>query len=822
MDNNRFDKKAIDQIQAAIEQASGNEVFFAGLVEEGRIVEVRILARGNQLSVPAVTHNLKPGMMVLHNHPSGDLTPSGSDITVASHLAREGIGFAVIDNEARRCYVVVEPDVGRAEVPVRLSRLEQVLAANGLVAAAMDGFELRPQQLAMAGRVAEVLNEGGHALLEAGTGTGKSLAYLVPAVLWAVDNEKRVVVSTNTINLQEQLLCKDIPLLQRALDIAFKAVLVKGRGNYLCRRKFRELLQAGADLVDEAELDDLKSLLDWEQKSGDGSLADLNFSPRPELWEMVSSDGDTCLRVQCPLFRECFFHRARREALDAQVLVVNHHLLFADIALRGTGNESGLLPAYQAVVFDEAHNVEQVATTWFGARVTRLGLLRTIGRVYSQRGSRVRGLLPVVERRLQAQSDLEQELLQGLVDEIHQNLVPLVLNAVGSVNDFFSYVQSFAEAEGEKKIRLNKPGEAIWPARVQRGRQLLNCLSTLAEGLERYTNRLENLGPAAFEPLLAPVVELGATVRRLKSAEISLREIILGDSKDVVRWLETYRTRQGLSVSFHQAPLAVAPLLSQHVWQRIPATILTSATLSVAGSFHYVRQQLGLNDKYKVLEALYPSPFDYSIQAMVGVPQDMPTPEQPEFIAQLGPAVLASIEATKGRALVLFTSYSMLQQVYRYIEKNICQRGITVLCQGNAPRSQLLERFRLETGSVLLATASFWEGVDVVGDSLSNLIITRLPFSVPDDPVMEARLEKLRAEGQNPFYEYQLPQAVLRFKQGFGRLIRSRTDCGVVLVLDRRISARRYGEKFIQSLPDCKIVYDSLAAVLEYQRRFMQ
>lgn len=820
MGNPRIDKRAASKIQAAIQSASGNEVFFAGQIEGGQIVDVRILARGNRVSVPVIARELKPGMMVLHNHPGGDLTPSGSDITVASRLGKDGIGFAIIDNDGGRIYVVVEPDEGRVVIPISQSRIEQVFAPIGSVASVMSEFEFRPQQMSMASRVAEVLNQGGHALLEAGTGIGKSLAYLVPVILWAVKNEKRVVVSTNTINLQEQLLYKDIPLLQRALNETFKAVLVKGRGNYLCRRRFKELLRTGEDLVAGEELDELRALAEWEKVSPDGSLADLNFSPRRDLWELVCSEGDSCLRTQCPNFRDCYFHRARREALKAQVLVVNHHLLFADIAIRSNGNDGGLLPAYQAVVFDEAHNVEQVATTWFGARITRLGLLRALGRVYSQHRSRIRGLLPLVERQLQSHPDSSGEMLRGLTDTIHQQLVPLIIRTAAAVNDFFSHIQGFMD-QGEGKIRLNKPGEKIWSGRLQAGKESLDLLGSAAAELAQYTSRLENLEPAIFEPLLGPVVELAAIAKRLKVLEQNFRGIILGDSADMVRWLESYKTRRGTGVSFHQAPLAVDQLLAKYVWRRIPATVLTSATLSVADNFQYLRHRLGLDDNFSVLESQYPSPFDYSAQAMVGVAEDMPTPEQAEFSSRLGPAVLASIRATKGRALVLFTSHRLLKQVYQYVQKHNSHQDITVLCQGESPRSQLLERFRRETSSVLLATASFWEGVDVVGDSLSSLVITRLPFSVPDDPVMEARLEKMRAEGKNPFYHYQLPQAVLKFKQGFGRLIRSSRDQGVVLVLDKRICRRRYGTVFMQSLPQCGLVSDSLAAVLTKQKQFI-
>ncbi len=820
MDNLQLGDQVKTSIRQLIAGADGNELFFVAQVEERQITSAEVVARGNSVSVPAVTEKLRPGMLVLHNHPSGDLTPSGADITLASRLAADGIGFAITDNAASQLYVVVEPDGGRAAKAVSLVELEEVLSAGGSISHRMTGYETRPQQLAMAERVSHVLHNGGQGVFEAATGTGKSLAYLVPAIIWALENDKRVAVSTNTINLQEQLLHKDIPLLASALSRPFKAVLVKGRGNYLCRRKLREVCRSGEDLLDDGDLEPLQMLMSWEKATSDGSLSDLDFAPRSELWELLCSEGDTCLRSECPIFRDCFFHRARREALNAQLLVTNHHLLFADISMRVAGGEAGVLPRYHAAIIDEAHNIERVATTWFGARVTRLGLLRLLGRLYGQRGAKAKGLLLLIERKIAASQQLSEQKSQDIVSRIHHELVPLIINAAAGVNDYFTRMQVYAADGQDKKIRLDGK-DGAWKGRLEEGREMIHRLDSLAHGLEGFVRRLEQASPGGFENLLTSVVELISVSGRLQGLTDSLREIFFGNDQHAVRWLEAYSTRQGPAVSFHQAPLSVDTLLADNIWRRIPATVLTSATLSVAGDFGYLRRQLGLSENMPVEEGIFPSPFDYSSQVMVGVATDIPEPEQGAYAKKLGPALLASVQATRGRALILFTSYAMLKNAHGYLRNSLDGKGISLLCQGEAPRTQLLDRFRKDTGSVLLATSSFWEGVDVVGESLSSLIITRLPFSVPDDPVMEAKLERLRDQGHNPFYDYQLPQAVLRFKQGFGRLIRSRSDRGVVLVLDRRISTRRYGKMFFGSLPECTVLEDELLSILDLQGKFI-
>ncbi len=821
-----FSQGIRQEMRREIAGADNNEVFFCAELDQENIVQIRVMAKGNKASAPAVVQPV-PGkrMVVLHNHPSGDLTPSGADITVASRLSREGIGFAIVNNQVSECYIVVEPAEPQEVKNVSQTKVEEILAPGGYIANSMPGFEVRPQQLEMAVSLASALNSRQHALAEAGTGTGKSLAYLVPVLLWARENKRRAVISTNTINLQEQLLYKDIPLLQRTIPGSFKAVLVKGRANYLCQRKFRELLQQGEGQVDEKDLPSLEALVAWAQRTRDGSKSDLGFTPSGQLWELICSESDLCLRVSCPFFKECFFHNARRDALDAQLLIVNHSLLFADIALRSRGLDTGVLPEYDAIVLDEAHNIENVATKWLGARVTRLAMTRLLTRLWSARHNKPRGVLAVLEQKLATSPDLHEELTTVLLNTISQHVIPSIIRLNQDLGEYFSALEAYLGqlAAGDFKVRLTEEFVAVpgWQALHSRARVVLGQMEDLKRQLDSLYNRLENVGPLGFEQVLPQALELAALGGRLAEQETALREVLFGDDQALVRWVELAVFRGAPRASLNYAPLSVSQVLRENIWEKHGSVILTSATLSVGESFQYVRDRLGLDADLPVQQLLFTSPFDYQNRAVLGIAMDIPSPDESAYSAKLAPAVLASLRASQGRALVLFTSFSLLNATAA-IRLELAAMDITLLCQGEMPRHSLLEKFRADTRSALMATASFWEGVDVAGESLSNVILTRLPFTVPDEPVIQARMEALRRQDKNPFYSYQVPQAVLRFKQGFGRLIRTKQDKGVVLVLDKRIVSKTYGRYFFEALPQCPTRRGRLEEILAWQEKFLR
>lgn len=822
-----FSPAAARFLRQEIAEAKNNEVFFCANLTGDVLTDIQVMARGNQSSVPAVVQ-AQPGkcLVVIHNHPSGDLTPSGADITAASRLAREGIGFAIVDNNVSEAYILTEPVQSLPPASVSLQLVNAALGLGGYVAGVMPAYESRPQQLEMAVNLAQALNEGAHALAEAGTGIGKSLAYLVPTLIWARENKRRVVVSTNTINLQEQLLYKDIPLLQQALPFGFKAVLVKGRANYLCKRKFRELLQRGEDLIEDKDLPNLQAMMVWEKTTRDGTKSDLGFSPGGDLWELVCSEPDVCLRVNCQFFRECFFHSARREALDAQVLIVNHSLLFADIALRSKGADTGVLPEYHCIVLDEAHNVERAATDWLGGRVTRLSFARLLARLYAVRGNKSRGLLVVLTNKLAAAAELDAHLARGLLETIRQDLVPECIRLGQEINGFFTAAVNFLSLQGEKEIKLRLPGEYAhhpgWKKLVEQAQTLFVETGRLGKLLAAFRTRLDYLGPQGFEVVLPQALEMDGIRARLGGLEADLQEALVGEDASLVRWAELGATRGGARAVFNYAPLSVSKIMKENLWEKFPSVIFTSATLTVNKEFEYTRERLGLDGAFKVRELQYESPFNYQQQVLLGIATDLPEPAEHGFQEKIIPAIGESLLASRGRGLVLFTSFYLLNATAAALGKDLAAQGITLLCQGDLPRHRLLEKFQADTHSVLMATASFWEGVDVPGESLSNLILTRLPFNVPDEPVFQARMEELRRQGKNPFYSFQMPQAVLRFKQGFGRLIRNKQDRGVVLVLDKRIATKGYGRWFLESLPSCPIRSGPAREVLAWQREFLQ
>jgi ATP-dependent DNA helicase DinG len=761
------------------------------------------------------------GTVVIALNPGEALLPSGTDITAAARLAKKGVGYVIVSGNLDRSYTLTEPvsDVPGARVSPDF--VAAVLGPEGRIADALPAYESRPQQVAMAVSLAEALNAKNHALAEAGTGVGKSLAYLVPALCWARENKGRVVISTNTINLQEQLLYKDIPLLQQSLPFSFSAILVKGRTNYLCRRKLRERLERGEDWG-EGEESALQALAAWEKTSREGSRSDLAFSPG-SLWDQVCSEGDTCLRQECRFYRDCFFYKARQDVMAAQILIANHSLLFADISLRQKGAEARILPEYQCLVLDEAHNVEKAATDWLGGRVTRLGFTRLLARLYTARSNKARGLLVVLENKIAASIELDGELIRGLLEMVRQ-MVLQTIRVGGEVDEFFAATEGLLAEKGKKENKVRLSADSLsslgWQRLASRADTLFPLLEDLGQGLGLLSRRLEGLGPESFEPVLAQVVELQGIRARLAKLREDLQEVLAGRDPSLVRWAELAFANRGPRAVFCYAPLAVSGVLKENLWEKVPTALLTSATLTANGSFAYIRERLGLEGDL-VRELQYDSPFNYREQVRLGVATDLPEPSERGFQEKIIAIIGESLRATRGKGLVLFTSFALLKAAATALAEDLAQQGIAMYCQGDMPRHQLLQKFRGDTASVLLATASFWEGVDVPGESLSSLILTRLPFSVPDEPVFQARMEELEKQGKDPFYSMQMPLAVLRFKQGFGRLIRSRQDRGVVLVLDKRIVTRSYGRWFLKSLPPCPLLSGPAGKVLAWHKDFL-
>lgn len=817
--------QATEQIRGEIVRARGNEVCFLAYVgEDGDVYDPRPVARGHKTAVLAAVREAEAGMLVLHNHPSGTLEPSDPDLEIAAVLHEQGIGLAITDNQGRELYVVVEPATPREYALLDEAAIDAALGPEGPVSRLHPGYEDRPQQRELARAVAQGYNEGGVAIAEAGTGTGKSIAYLLPAVRWATQNRERTVVSTNTINLQEQLVGKDLPFLRRALGEPFRFALVKGRRNYVSIRRAQLALQTAGVLFDDGQRAELETLARWLKTTREGSLQDLPFTPSPEVWDEVASESDVCLRAKCPHFEQCFYQRARRDASTADILVVNHHLLFSDLAVRRTQNNytaPAVLPHYKRVILDEAHNIEDAATSHLGANVSRRGVLRVLARL-DRRG---RGVLSAVEERLRVGKDdlLQQDALRMVGSELR----PAVDRAHEETVALFERLEALTVASEDGIVRLADADGVRLPELVALDATIDNAtlaLDAVCRGIIRLGERIL-LDSRWAESLEEQLLELQGSAARVQAAADSLR-LALGAGEDglpMVRWVE----RRGggpmkeANVTVRAAPVDLSAALRDALFERVETAVLTSATLATRDGFGFLRSRIGLaGGAIKLREAIYPSPFAYEEQTLLAIPTDLPSPAGEGLAYDRATADVAFdvASACDGGVFVLFTSYRALRNVAAELRRRRADGRWPLFVQGEVPRARLVEGFTRSGRGILLGVASFWEGVDVPGDPLRGLVLTRLPFKVPGEPLTAARIEAVEREGGNAFYDYQLPHAALRLKQGFGRLIRSRSDRGAVVLLDRRVLEKGYGRYFLESLPPAPVVrapWSDLVARLE-------
>ncbi|MFB0518658.1 MAG: helicase C-terminal domain-containing protein [Acidobacteriota bacterium] len=832
-----FHPQAVETIRQEIAQAKYNEVFFLGEIDENRRVKsVRVLARGNEFSVPAISQVVSPGDVVIHNHPSGPLTPSPADVELASSFGISGVASYIVNNDLTEVYVVVEA----FELPKRelldFQQIARLIEPEGVISRQLRQYEHRPQQVDMVREIVEAFNHNRIAIIEAGTGTGKTMAYLLPAIFWAVKNKERVAISTNTINLQEQLIHKDIPLLKQALKEKFKAVLVKGRGNYACLRKVSALEADFQFYAEEEDASTLTTLIKWAHSSQDGSLSDLNFVPPEETWEKVKAETDACLRSKCPHFHQCFVNRARREAASADLLIVNHHLLFADLALRkvlGNYGELSILPAYRKLVLDEAHNIEDVATSYFGGQITRIGLLRLLRKFYHERKKGVRGILLFLKTKLfQNRKELTEEQLESLIKKIDQELIPGKERLAEMGEEVFQGIVSFMESQmdsdkPERQLRITPHIRDLpqWEEEIELPvKELCQELRSYATSLKSLAKKLNHSGKDLKEKLEAQLIELKVLIERLEHAAFLLQSILLEEEEDKVQWMQTQPQGRWRIVRLHSSPLLIADEMVESVYSQFDTVVLTSATLTTGGNFNYINNRIGLDSvsSERRKELMLPSPFNYQEQAIIGIPLDLPDPRHEGYVPEISRLLFKALTITEGKAFILFTSFRMLEGTHQRMAEALKLLGIRPLKQGEDTRHNLIEEFKRDTSSVLFATSSFWEGVDVVGEALECVILVKLPFKVPTDPVLEARMEYIQKQGGNPFTEFSVPQAVIKFKQGFGRLIRTRADRGAVLILDKRIVEKSYGEVFLNSLPPCRLIKGAKEQVIKALTKFFR
>lgn len=796
--NERITENTLEIIRKTINEADGNEVMFCGRLDtKGMIESVIIAARGNEEAVPAIESFIEKGEAVIHNHPDSVLKPSNADLRIASILGSQGIGFIIIDNTAENIYVVAEPLVTRKKKKIRTDKLADKISPDGALSKLFEYYEPRDSQIEMLISVAECLNNENMLIAEAGTGVGKSIAYLLPAFQQVINNDERVVISTNTINLQHQLLEKDIPLVKSILKTDKKAALIKGRSNYLCLKKYYEYINENS-LFREGEDKGISLIREWASVTETGDKADLPVVPDYTVWNDICSESDYCLGLYCQYREKCFVIKARKNASTASILVVNHHLLFSDLAARSSGagfNGTAVLPAFKHVVFDEAHNIETAATSYFSMMLSKGYILKTFKKLYSRYRGKVSGLYRFLEA-----SAIQN---QARVSELPQ----MISDTIG--------VYDLLEIEAEKKISERQN------IKIEKSLffdDIYSALLAFKKNLIKVYNLLDDISQEIDIPPDedSRIYELALIKGKIKGL-ISTAEIILDADEDYVSWIE-----KGKSTVFTLTPLDVSKVLRDTVYEKISSIIFTSATLSIRESFDFWKKRIGLTfQNREITEKIFKSPFDYRKKVLLAVPTDIKDPSDPLYTSELAAFALNIIKISEGGALLLFTSYSMLMDVYSRIKEDIINSGITILRQGEFDRFRIQKIFNEDKKSVLLATDSFWEGIDSPGETLKIVIICRLPFKVPSDPVIQSRLEKIEKEGGNPFADYSLPEAVIRLRQGFGRLMRRKTDTGIVIVTDNRIVKKSYGQVFIASLPETSKCISDMGQIEEKIESFL-
>jgi DNA polymerase-3 subunit epsilon/ATP-dependent DNA helicase DinG len=787
----------------ALEDALATKDLFLALVEQASKLDLSVIQEINRLAAQVDW----PLRQVFR-----DLERAKARTAFVGSIGQQLLAKGALDGEGSLSLLTKKEDERPLQPsperkPLDEDGLAAMLEEDGLFAQDFTGYEYRPQQVEMLRTVATAFNESQHLLVEAGTGTGKSIAYLLPAARFAAQNGQRVVISTNTINLQDQLYGKDIPDLQRILPFEFKAALLKGRSNYICLRRLAGFRHSGPSSLEEMRL--LAKILVWLPSTVTGDQAELFMPDYKEqaLWGRVCAEAETCLTDRCR-YREkgrCFFYRARRDAERAHLIVVNHALLLSDVAV-----ENRVLPDYRYLIVDEAHHLEASTTRQLSFAVRRKRMERLLNGLSQDLGKkRPVGFLADLLIRYRGKVPKEiGEKMERHINSLHGE----VEASRRLLYQFFNRLESFLEEHSQDRGQYNQRIRLTGGIRVQPAwdnveiawdnvsRHLLH----IGEGLERLSSGLlglENYDIPDQEDLSQELLSYTSRIRELYE---QMNALIVQPSSGGIYWAEV--SARDSEISLHAAPLHVGPLVQKHLFMPKECVILTSATLCTEGEFDFIRERLSA---WEADEAAVGSPFDYASSTLLYLPTDIPEPYQPYYQKTVEAALIDLCRATRGRTLGLFTSYSQLRSTSKAIARPLAEEEIVVYTQGSGSRKQLLENFRTTSRSVLLGTRSFWEGIDVVGQALSCLVIARLPFSVPSDPVFATRSETF----DEPFGQYALPEAILRLRQGFGRLIRSKTDRGVVVILDKRILTKSYGRAFLDSLPACTVRRGPIASL---------
>jgi ATP-dependent DNA helicase DinG len=806
----RITQEACEKIKREIELAHGNEVFFRGLTDENMMVyDVEVIARGNEKSVPAIISYMKKREVIIHNHPSGYLYPSDADVAVASMYANKKKGGSyIVNNDVNDIYVIVEL---KEEIIEKID-IAPFFEKGGLLSQVFSEFEYRHEQLEMAKIIEMGLNDNKKLIVEAGTGTGKTLAYLIPAIEWAIKNEKKVVVTTNTINLQEQLLNKDIPIIKKVIPEDFKYILVKGRGNYVCLRKYINLNRNGgvnSEDFSESQMQEIEKIKEWIPKTKTGDKAELYFEPSSNVWELFASETDICTMNKCPNKHKCFFMKSREEKEEADLLITNHHMYFSDLAIRkevGFNTEFSIIPNYDLVIFDEAHNIEKVARDYFSYEVSKYAFTKAMNNIYRIKPGKSKNLGHIynISYYIKKKNKKEYEKIKKYINDV---IIPIHEELFRKGNDYFIKLMELYSGTGSINLRLRPEKLLIddnWNNLKKFESELYISYNTYIRKQREFNRILKD-----YEDEEGIINDYRKYVDRIENYFMNFKFITEMEDEKFIYWLSTNIKRGNAKLV--ATPLKITNELKTTLYENLDKIIFTSATIAIGKDFNYFKESIGLDEE--TYEKIIHSPFDYDKQMKVYIPKDIPDPNARDFLDKIQNFVIKLIEKAKGNTFLLFTSYSSLNYLYYLIRDRLEKDGYEIFLQGSAPRNKLINMYKMAEKPVLFGTDSFWEGVDVKGKKLSSVILVKLPFKVPSDPVVEAIIESMNKEGKNAFMEYQIPESIIKFKQGIGRLIRSKEDKGIVTILDNRLYTKRYGKIFVENIPTKNIHYKKIGEI---------
>ena len=800
----RFSEESLQTIKKYLEEQNNKSMIFKATFDEDELIqEPFFLSLYKKKSFEETLTKVARNEVVIRTTKPNQLYPSDMELELSEELyTRRNIAYCLLSSDLDDFYFVQDID----RIFLEDIDIKNYFSKDGILAKEIKAFEYRQEQEEMAQYIQEAINEDKKIIVEAGTGTGKTLAYLIPAIKWAVVNKKKVIIATNTINLQEQLLLKDIPLAKSIIKDEFSYVLVKGRNNYVCKRLFNELALGKNIDIETFSIEareQIEYILKWGNKTKTGDKAELPFEVYPDVWELVQSTTELCLGKKCPYRKECFYMKTRIEKMEADILISNHHVFFADLNVRAEtdfDSEYLILPRYDMVIFDEAHNIESVARSYFSVEVSKISFTRLLNRIYQRKNKRkkeksalIRVEDTVDEKNLE---DSEQYiyLLNTLKEEIS------ILQNIG--DEYFDEIRKIYETNTEAPIKKSLNNFEMTKSRF---------LENLREKKDIFQSKLIDFLNLMmiFNNVIdeekdknPEVINFNNHLKMFKAYIDSFKFINSFEDDNYIYWLDINSKRTNVVLT--ATPLNIAQKLSTVLFDNLDRLVFASATIVVNGSFDYFKKSLGL-DEEDCIEAIIKSPFDYNEQMSVYIPSDIQDSENINaFVSDASRFILNILLKTNGKAFILFTSYTMLNQIYYSISKKLKDKGFEVFLHGDKPRSQLIKEFKEAENPILFGTTSFWEGVDVQGENLSNVIITKLPFLVPTDPVVSAISKKIEENGGNSFTDFQLPEAIIKFKQGVGRLIRKKTDSGNIFILDNRILKKRYGSLFINALPSQK------------------